>query len=280
MIMKGCILMSNDFLKRMIEEGRKHSTKPSFRTTGQMTIKLGFSGKVKGHKMTSLFKVFDKPENSKYVSDEVTGHIKKLGGSTKAIICILIKVPDEMALNSDWGYERLISEVEEEDWDAVIQAIEELGLPILEPFWCTYELVDAPSSVAKGDKGKYPKKKDGVETGEMVYPRIAIPVTKFANEQAAREAVGGDSSDSSNANSDSAYSDMVREGIYPTVANFEEQFEHIQKYYNIMKGGKLPYEGAPTLPVPLIDPTIKSYLADMYTCEVEDIDLALQVPPF
>lgn len=279
MIMKGCILMSSkEFLEKMLEEGEKHSSKPVFKTIGRINISFAYNSFVKGSTRDVFLKLFSDNNDAKRVAAEVTARAKEAGGKMEAVLGFYYRIPKEYLLGFEAEYDkaRFVSRYgEEEDFMAIYDAINELSLPLNEDFWVACKSIDSLSAVAKGEDGKYTN-----QSGEDVYPTFLVPTEKFANEQTARDAVGGDSSSSSNANSDSAYSNMVREGIYPTVANFEEQFEHIQKYYNIMKGGKLPYEGAPALPAPLIDPTIKSYLADMYTCETEDIDLALAGVPF
>jgi len=276
---------SKEFLRKMIEEGKKHSAVQSaFVNVGRMTIQFGYSGMVTGHRMISLFKPFDEPGNSAYVAEEVNGRIAKLGGKGEAVLCMLVKVPEEFALNSKWGYERLISIFEEEDWDLILKTIDDLGATIVTPFWCKYELVDSPTAVAKGDKGKYAKKKDGVLTGKMVFPKIAIPTVVFANEMDARSAAD----EATTVAASSQWSQTVLDKHGPGGITKENQ-EEIANWFALAMSGVAFMEDAASypLPIPRTPPAVKKYIADIYQAEPADIDVVISLeeqrtttPPF
>lgn len=268
-------MSSSDFLKAMKKAGEKYSAKPDFKTVGRMKVSFGYSGMVKGHSMMSLFKPFGNPADAESVSQEVSAHLVNLGGKPEAILGVLVKVPVDTILNfeAEWGFERLVNIGEKEDYETICDAIDKLDLPINEWFWCSYQTIESPTAVAKGESGKFKNR----NSGEMVYPKIAIPVGKFDNEAAARAATGASGSTTDN----TKWSDTVRKN-FKNVQDFEKNISEIQMWYNKAIEG-VPYfkdaENYP-LPSPATPPKLKKYIADLYDCEPVDVDIALTMIPF
>jgi hypothetical protein len=281
----------SSFLERMLKAGEENSAKPVTTTIAKMMISFGYSGYVKGHRTDAVFQPFSDPNDGEKVAAEVSDFISTNGGRSKAVFGMLISVPKDTVLsfNSEWDKSRFIDRFsEEEDFDMVIETMNDLSINPGKWTWCEYETPESLSAVAKGDKGKYEKKKDGVGTGEMVFPRIMVPTEKFPNEMAAQAAVGQKSG--AVASTDSQWSDKLRANHDPVT--FEKNVEEIQQTYKLIKRTNAkPWEGAPELPrfdddekegAKIPSPLIKQYLAheNLYNCESADIDIALSMTPF
>lgn len=265
--------MSNsDFLKKMLEEGEKHSSKPVYKTIGRINISFAYNCFVKDRGRTDFLKLFKDNSDAKRVAAEVTARAIEAGGKMEAVLGFYYRIPKEYLLGFEAEYDktRFVSRFgEEEDFMAIYDAINELDLPLNEDFWCACKSIESLSAVAKGEDGKYTNQK-----GKDVYPTFLVPVEKFINEQAAREVVGG-SGLVSTSNVNSKWSETAIKA-YPE-GNLPE--EEILKWFEAAKEG-IPFNNNAenfSLPVPSNELTCKKYIAEIYSIETVDID---QMIPF
>lgn len=264
---------SKQFLKEMLEAGEKHGDKPIGKTIGKVRFELGFSGFCAGHSMVSLFRPFQEPGKVAEIKAAVDVHIKGLGGQGGAFLGIKYQVPAEniISFEAEYGKEGFVQQISEEaDFKEIFDAISDLSIPLNEWVWIAYKSVNSPTAVAKGEDGKFEAR-----DGERKYRKIIIPIEKFANEQAARVAAGGN--DASVADN-SQWSDTARES-YTDIGVLAALASEVSEWYTKMIGGTA-FANDPAsfpLPKPLVPPAVKKQLAEAYAVETADIDLLMSM---
>lgn len=267
-------MSSKDFMNEMLAAGIKHSAKP--RTSGQMTVSLAYQCLVKGHKWNDFIQPFNDPADAERVALDLTEKAKSAGGNSEARIGIFTFVPAETVLNydSEWDQGRFSSrDNEREDFQTVWDAVVKLGVSLGKPFWCKYEQIDSPSAVSKGEGGKYKNQ----NTGEMVYPRILVPVGLYKDEAEARTAVGSSSSDTVDGISYDQLSEKAKKAHHNDVQAFLAQAKEVVEWIGKAQAGDSitgrPIDDYKDEKGEISHEIARMYVADCWSYEYADVEL-------
>lgn len=275
-------MSGKNFLDRMKKQADEsgYSGSGGGGTIARILLEVGLHRYVAGHNFWSFWKPIGAAEGEMdRVGNELSERLLKAGSSELPMFGIKITIKKDVI-----GRDPFKADLQEfiPDWQdgygLVVDAIKNLDLPIGETFYGKFQYKSNPYFVKKGEAaGKTETDQNGVAR----YPSIRLPIEKFSNEAAANEAAAKlAAGDSSSGNSASQWSDMLKKN-YPDPIKFaDDNTSDIHKIYNQIKGGTLPFAGAPPLPDPLNPMTAKKYVAVMYTCEAGDIDIILDMTPF
>lgn len=281
-------MSSKDFLDRMRKIGDEHGRKGGSGFITQMTIEFGFWVYVKDHDRLAFWKRCEDPKEAETIKAEIQARLAEQNINEEPDYCLrMFASKDVLGDNApDW-----VKEWDKDEfygrwqWDKqkdgpetcytlIINSVEKNNLPFGTKFWGRYISKPNPYYVAQGEAGKKPSKKDPTKS---YFPSFTLPVEIFADEAAARLVAGGGSSTTT----DSQWSDTVRrEYSDPSKFASAGNINSIHAAYLKIKAGELPYPGAPALPEPLTSLGQKQYLATMYDCETDDVDLVLDMTPF
>lgn len=250
-------------MELMLKAGEEASADSEFITVARMILRFGYSGFLSGHKPSEFFKSYAKPEDNEDVADEVSVVLAAAGSKRAASFGIEFEVPQGTNTSTlvTWDIKKIImiDNRDNSEYQILIAALNEGQFPIGEWFWGSYKSVET---------GEY--KNDAGETKKRFLP---VPVEKFANEMDAKATViGGKEA----ASTDTKWSDTARAN-YPDTNDIEKLSEEILKWLDKAKEGIAFNDDAENfpLPTPSTPPSLKKYIADLYTIDASDIDLLI-----
>jgi hypothetical protein len=264
-------MSSTDFLNKMKKAGEKFSGGGGQGIIGRAKIEFGLHRYVTGHDFWAFFKPTVSESEIDSVGKELQGRLREAGCNDEPAFGIKITI-DKNILSRDEPYKADLQEFipawQKDGFDLVCDFIDKGSLPMNEFFYGRIQYKANPFSVKQGEAGKTETDQNGVAR----YPSIRIPVEKFANEAAARAAIGGTSNNQ--AASDSQWSDTARAN-YPDISSIDGLANEILAWLEKAKNGiafNNDTESYP-LPNPATPPRLKRYIADIYDVEASDIDL-------
>ncbi len=265
---------SKDFLQKMMAVGEKKSASTDFINVAKMIIKTGYSGFLTGHRPIEFFRSYDNPDES--IVDGCIASVAELlqsaGSKRGPVFAFLFYMPldTNTAEKVTWNIEQVEMMDNKADTDDKVNtyqvftsAIAGGEFPLNEWFWGSYKNIKT---------GEYTNDK-----GEIKPSYTSVPVEVFASEAEAKAMLD---SSSNVAKPNSQWSDTLRAN-HPDISMFEENFSEIAGSNEKIQKGELPWTDAPPLPKPATAPKLKAYLANLYDCAPDDIDIVLaSVIPF
>lgn len=265
-------MSSKDFLGKMREQAKEGGYVGGGDTVAKILIEAGLHRYVVNHDFWSFWKPLGDGDNEmKRVGEELKARLQEVGCNNSPVFGIKITVFKEVFGRDPFkaDLQEFIPEWQADTIDMISDALDTLGISIGKSFFGRFQYKSNPFHVKKGDTGKTETDKDG----KACFPSIRLPVEKFANEAAARAAVGG-----SSANSDSKWSDTARATFQDNMKSLEDSIQEIANWYRgVFKGEAM--QGYP-LPSPLTPVTVKKQIANAYGIETSDIDIAIDTAPF
>lgn len=268
-------MSSKDFLKRMKEQAEEAGySGGGGGTVAKILIELGLHRYVKDHDFWTFFKPLGDGDNEmSRVGEELSARLQKAGCNDNPVFGIKITIKKDVigrdAFKKD--LEEFIPSWQEDAFGLVFDAVETLDLPFNEIFYGRFQYKSNPFHVRKGEAGKT----EIDQKGKARFPSIRLPVEKFASEAEAQAATGG----SSSASTGSQWSDALRRN-YPDLDTFDLNIANIKIGWDKIIKGELPWKDAPALPQPSTTPNLKWYLAGLFDCTSDDIDIVINMTPF
>lgn len=271
-------MSSKDFLDRMRKAGEKYSGGTGAGIIGRVLIETGLHRYVTGHEFWSFWKpVLDEKEIDT-IGSELSKRLQEAGCTDEPTFGIKITIKADVLSKTEpykADLQEFIPAWQEDAFNLICDAIEKANLPVGEIFFGQVQYKANPFHVKKGNAGKT----EIDQNGKARFPSIRLPVEKFANEAEARAAAGGSSGASASASTSSQWSDTLRSN-YPDLATFDLNIANIQVGWDKIVENELPWKDAPALPQPSTTPNLKRYLAGLFDCASEDIDIVINMTPF
>lgn len=268
-------IASREFLNKMREEGKKHSGGGGAGIVGRVLIEFGLHRYVSGHDFWSFWKPTPDPDDVEDVKQELSGRLQQAGCGDSPNFGLKITIRKDV-LGKDEPYKddlkEFVPDWQEDSFGLVCDAMEQGNLLVHEEFFGRVEYKANPYFVKQGEAGK----KDKDQNGNPRYPSVRVPVERFADEAAARAAVGGGSS----SNGNTQWSAKAMEAFANDEAAIEGSATEAYTWYKKALEEKVPYNNDAAnfpLPSPPTPPNIKKYIATIYSLEAADLD---QVIPF
>lgn len=268
---------SKQFLKEMLEAGQRWIGGGGAGIVSQVKVEIGVHRYVTGHDFWSFWKAAANKDDLARVGEEVEARLREAGCNDKPMLGIKVTIHKDV-LSRDTPYKAHLQEFvpawQADAFELLVNHINEANLPFNEWFWGKVEYKANPYFVKQGEAGK----KETDQNGNPRYPSIRVPVEKYANEAAARAAVGG-SSTSTSAADNSQWSDTARKNYKDDLDDLAALASEVSEWYTKMVSGTPFANDAETypLPTPLTPPAIKQKLAGYYDVETADIDLLMSL---
>lgn len=269
---------SKQFLDSMLKAGEKWTGGGGSGVIGRIKIEIGLHRYVAGHDFWSFWKAAADAADLDRVGEELTGRLRQAGCSDAPMLGIKVTIAKDV-LSRDEPYKADLQEFipnwQKDAFELLANHIHEASLPFGEWFYGKVEYKANPFFVKQGEAGK----KETDQNGNPRFPSIRVPVEKFANEAAARAAVGGGNASGGSAVTNSEWSDTARKN-YPDIKILTALGGEIATWYTKIMGGE-PFAGDAEnfpLPSPLTPPNVKKQLAAAYDVETADLDLLMEAP--